>query len=117
MLIEKYNLKDIEYDKWDAAFDDFNKTREHFPDLSFDTWYTQQCCWTEAAEKRKEAEIDEELTDNFYHLVKIDPILNMLADIVTEQQNRAEDLDEEDEWNPWDELYEEDDEEDNYQPF
>jgi len=44
-MVQEYNLKDIEYEKWDHAFDDYNASKSKISDLTFDTWYKQQCYW------------------------------------------------------------------------
>jgi len=112
MVEEKYTLEDIEYDKWDDVFDEYNRSKEHFKDLKFDTWYSQQSYYVKESRRiRIEEEFPEELTSDYMDLqyINLGPLMNLLSGIM-QCHNDQNEMVEDDEWDPWDESYEEDDE-------
>ena len=114
-MAEEYDLADIDYEKWDYAFDDYNSARRELPDLQFESWYHQQKHVVNQASQIQE-EIDDE-DNEVYHISS-----NLLAELFYNLHKKACELrddeynDDEDEWDPWDEDAE-NDEEDNHLPF
>lgn len=110
-MTKEYSLKDIEYDSWDSAFDDFNNAKARLSsELKWSQWYDQQCFHrhTTAAKKSTTEELNTEVNtlldmicsmfDHGHNAIQIKQIHP--EDILDFIEEREYDDDEYDEWGP-----------------
>lgn len=107
-MVEEYNLADIEYEKWDAALDDFNSAKAGLPDLRFESWYHQQKHFVKQASQVKQEYDDEPIDEeNQIHYISSGVLAELLYNLHKKANELYEEYDE-DEWDAWDEDAEND---------
>lgn len=84
MATDKYDLKVIEFESWNDALDEYNRSKAQLKDISFQKWYEQQISYIEFKKQQNEKE-SEELND------QQETILGVLSDLFMHFKQNSKD--------------------------